>query len=100
MPKDPARLQRMKERLWARYPIDAFNLVRCVRVGGSNRSRICLQYTHMVGAHTTRTQQLRNHSKGFDPKGVLSNDTISAFFDEPPQQQQQQAKKKAAKKQA
>lgn len=30
------------------------------------------------------------HSKGFDPKGVLSNRTISTFFDEPPAGKQQQ----------
>ena len=42
---DAARLQRMKARLWARYPIDAFNLVRCVffclRVGARGMFLFC-----------------------------------------------------------
>ena len=41
-----------------------------------------------------------HHSKGFDPKGVLSNRTISAFFDEPPASQQQNAKGKGKAKEA
>ncbi len=35
-----------------------------------------------------------SHSKGFDPKGVLSNATISALFDEPPRQEKGEKKKK------
>lgn len=57
VPQDPARLQRMKERLWARYPIDAFNLVRCVRACGSCTLIVHpYVYTHVdVHAHNHAT---------------------------------------------
>lgn len=82
----------MKERLWARYPVDAFNLVRCVRAfflsltKQNKRQEVCDVWGRTAPTLTCmHTRQNTNSSKGFDPKGVLSNTTISALFDDPPQ---------------
>ena len=83
VPEAPARLQWMKERLWARYPAEAFNLVRCVPVsiiacpsffqcddGGrlaSEGSHLFVLQSIHVARYTTPQQGLRPQGRAEQP---------------------------------